>query len=66
MTLTPNAERFAVELSLPAFTTYRSVAAGIRTPNLPHAGPRDFVDRLVTVGNGYSAIRYSYLSLANA
>ena len=36
MTLTPNAERFTVELSLPVLT--RSVAAGIRTPNLPLAG----------------------------
>ena len=31
MTLTPIAERLAVELSLPDFT------AGIRTPNLRHA-----------------------------
>ena len=34
MTLTPIVERLAVELSLPVFKT---VAAGIRTPNLPLA-----------------------------
>ena len=36
MTLTPVAERFAVKLSLPVLRV-RSVAAGIRTPNLPYA-----------------------------
>ena len=30
MTLTPIAERLELELSIPVFTTYRSVAAGIR------------------------------------
>ena len=33
VTITPNAERLAVELTLPVLTTR------IRTPNLPHAGP---------------------------
>ena len=37
VTLAPIAERLSVELSLPDFT-FRSVAAGIRTPNLPLAG----------------------------
>ena len=36
MTLTPNAERLAVEMSLPVLTI-RSVAAGIRTLNIPLA-----------------------------
>ena len=36
MRLTPIAKRLAVELSLPVF---KSVAAEIRTPNLPLAGP---------------------------
>ena len=36
MILTPIAERLAVELSLPVFTTW-SVAAGMRTPNRPFA-----------------------------
>ena len=39
VTLTPIAERLAVELLLPVFTT-RSDAAEIRTPNLPLAGKR--------------------------
>ena len=34
VTLTPVAERFAVELSL--FVRLRYVAVGIKTPNLPH------------------------------
>ena len=38
MTLTPNAERIAVEMSLLVFRL-RPVAVGIRTPNLPLAGP---------------------------
>ena len=37
MTLTPVAECLAVERSLAVLTTYRSVAAGIWTTNLPHA-----------------------------
>ena len=36
VTLTTIAERLAVELSLPVFTTF--VASGIRTSNLPLAG----------------------------
>ena len=36
MTLTHIAERLVVELSLP-FLRLKSVAAGIRTPNLPRA-----------------------------
>ena len=36
VTLTPTAERLAVDMSLPVFTTYsRSVPARIRTPDLP-------------------------------
>ena len=38
VTLTPNAKRLTVELSLPALTTY-VWRAGIRTTNLPLAGP---------------------------
>ena len=34
----PIVEHLAVDLSLPVFTTYRSVVAGIRTPNLLLAG----------------------------
>ena len=41
--LTTIAERLAVELSLPVFTTYRSVAAGIQTTNLPLAGPSQII-----------------------
>ena len=37
--LTPIAERSAVDLSLHLFLRLRSVAAEIRTPNLPLAGP---------------------------
>ena len=37
MALTPVAERLAVKLSLPGLF-YLSVAAGIQTLNLPHAG----------------------------
>ena len=32
MTLTPIAERLAVELSLPVFMTFKSVAAGFEHP----------------------------------
>ena len=38
VTLTPNAERLAVELLNPVFFRLRSVLAGIQTPNLPLAG----------------------------
>ena len=39
VTLAPNSECLAVELSLPVLTTYnRYVVAGSRTPNLPLAG----------------------------
>ena len=37
VTLTPIAESLKVELSLPFFTTYRSVMARIPTTNLLHA-----------------------------
>ena len=37
MTFTPTTKRLAVELVLPVFTIYRSVAAGIRALNFPHS-----------------------------
>ena len=51
VTLTPTTERLAVELSLP-FLRLRSVASGMRTPNLPLAIIRWSLEALLVSGPG--------------
>ena len=62
VTLTPIAERLAVELSLPVFRL-RSVTAGIRTHNLPLSGQRSNPMRQIMMWTWqilYRLVRYNF------
>ena len=58
VTLTSNGRRLAVELSLPVLRL-RSVAAGIRTSNLPHANALTDCVTAATVDNLENASKVS-------